>query len=209
MSRRPSPAKQLRQLGDVGGDAPGFVPGEQLGGRGVLENRQVPCTRTYSRASSVSIRVYCRSWTVKASHHEETGDNCCATLNGVVGCSASRDVERPATVRHRRPVSTAWPTTGGGSGPPVSTVAGPDDGRFLHRGNDRDVLQCTQRPEHEWLWIERRVRSERRVRVERRVRSEPRRPQQHVVRPPLRKRNAGERTVRLTTRGRAGWRRGR
>ena len=96
--------------------------------------------------------------------------------------------------------SSAWSSS---SLPPVSTVAGPDDGRFLHRGNDRDVLQCTQRPEHEWLWIERRVRSERRVRVERLVRSEPRRPQQHVVRPPLRKRNAGERTVRLTTRGRA------
>ena len=82
----------------------------------------------------------------EASHHEETGDNCCATLNGVVGCSASRDVKRPATVRHRRPVSTARPTTDGGSGPPVSTVAGPDDGRFLHRGNDLNVLQCTRGP---------------------------------------------------------------
>jgi len=127
-----------------------------------------------------SIRLCRRCWTVKASHHEETGDNRCATLNGVVGCSASRDVERPTTVRHRRPVSTVRPTTVGGSGPPVSTVAGPDDGRFLHRGNDRDVLQCTQRPEHEWLWIERRVRSEQRG------------PQQDVVHPPLRERNAGE-----------------
>jgi hypothetical protein len=28
LSRRPSPAKQLRQLGDVGGDAPGLVAGQ-------------------------------------------------------------------------------------------------------------------------------------------------------------------------------------
>jgi hypothetical protein len=28
-----------RQLGDVGGDAPGLVAGEQLGGRGVLEKQ--------------------------------------------------------------------------------------------------------------------------------------------------------------------------
>jgi hypothetical protein len=44
---------------------------------------------------------------------------------------------------------------------PVDTAAGPDDRRFLQRGNDRDVLQRTQWPEHKWLRISPRGRERR------------------------------------------------
>ena len=68
---------------------------------------------------------------------------------------------------------------------PVSMVASPDDRRYLHRGNDRDVLKPTHEPEHEWLRIERRVRIERW------------RWRQYVVHPALDRIPAGQRTVQL------------
>jgi len=63
--------------------------------------------------------------------------------------------------------------------------------RYLRRGNGRDVLQRTHRPEHEWLWIEQRDRVECRVRIERRGW------QQHVVHSDLPGFSAGERIVQL------------
>jgi hypothetical protein len=64
-------------------------------------------------------------------------------------------------------------------------VASPNDRRYLHRGNDRDVLKPTHEPEHEWLRIERRVRIERW------------RWRQYVVHPALDRIPAGQRTVQL------------
>jgi hypothetical protein len=52
-----------------------------------------------------------------------------------------------------------WPATNKHKQPKL------DDRRDLHRGNDRDILQCTERPEHEWLRIARRSRAEERDRV--------------------------------------------
>jgi len=46
------------------------------------------------------------------------------------------------------------PTTVGRSERPVRSDRGPNDRRFLHRGNDRDILQRTQRPERRWLRVE-------------------------------------------------------
>jgi hypothetical protein len=44
-------------------------------------------------------------------------------------------------------------TTVGRSGRPVHTDPSPTDWRFLHRGNDRDILQHNHRAEHEWLRV--------------------------------------------------------
>jgi hypothetical protein len=44
----------------------------------------------------------------------------------------------------------------------------PTDWRFLHRGNDRDILQRNHRTEHEWLRVAQRVHIEQRGRIKRR-----------------------------------------
>jgi hypothetical protein len=51
-------------------------------------------------------------------------------------------------------------TTAGRSGRPVHTDCSPTDWRFLHRGNDRDILQRNHRAEHEWLRVAQRVHIE-------------------------------------------------
>jgi hypothetical protein len=92
--------------------------------------------------------------------YEETGVDFCATLGGVAGRSPSRYVE--------------WSTTDGWSGRPVSNDASPNDRRLLHRGNDRNVLQRTYWPKHEWLRVEGGVHIEQRVHIQWRVRIEQR-----------------------------------
>ena len=61
------------------------------------------------------------------------------------------------------------PTTVGRSERPVRSNRRPNDRRFLHRGNDGDILQRTQRPERRWIRVERRVHIEQRVRNGQRV----------------------------------------
>ncbi len=99
----------------------------------------------------------------------------------VAGRSAGRYVQRPGASRHLERPATAEHT-----GWPASTIASPNDRHLLHRGDDRDVLQRADQPEHERLrisrrrvGIERRVRTGRCLRVRQRVHSEHRR--QHVV----------------------------
>jgi hypothetical protein len=83
----------------------------------------------------------------------------------------------------------------------------PNNRRYLHRGNNRDVLQRTHRTEHEWLRIERRDRVEQCVRLERCIRGgqlvrvEQRRWQQRRVHSALLGVSVGKRAVQLTSRG--------
>jgi hypothetical protein len=95
-------------------------------------------------------------------------------------CCATRYVERPVTI--------------GGSRRAVSAHASPEsksnDRRFLHRGNDGDVLQRRHRAQHERLWNEERLRIEQRLRIERR--------REHVVDSPLSGATAIQRIVQLS-----------
>jgi hypothetical protein len=102
-----------------------------------------------------------------------------------------------------------WPATNKHKQPKL------DDRRDLHRGNDRDILQCTERPEHEWLRIARRSRIERRNGIEWRVRRgrwhgigfgrggciRRRRWYQHIVHSDLRGFSFGRRVVQLICNG--------
>jgi hypothetical protein len=99
--------------------------------------------------------------------HEEDHVDCRAAVGGVAGHSASRYIERPVTA---------------GRSSANSTVAGPDDRGYLHRGSHRDVLQCYHRPEREWLPIKRWTGIK----------------HADTVHPALRCRMAGQRTVQLT-----------
>jgi hypothetical protein len=103
---------------------------------------------------------------------------------GVASCSTSRCVDGPTTV--------------GWSKRPVGTDPSPNDRRFLHRGNDRDILQRTQRPERKWLRVARRVHIEQSVRIERRICIERRRWRHQLVHPAMHERTAVQRIVRLT-----------
>jgi len=87
--------------------------------------------------------------------YEEARVDCRTALGGIASGSTSRYVDGPTTV--------------GRSKRSVSTDPSPNDRRFLHRGNDRDVLQRTHRPEHGWLRIARRYGIEQRYRIEQRV----------------------------------------
>lgn len=120
------------------------------------------------------------------SENEDTRVHSGTALGGLSGRSASRYVERNASRYDQRPATVRR------SSRPVSSVASADDRRYLHGGNDRDILQRPQRPELEWLRIERRVWIERRVRIERRCR------QQHIVHPGLPGISAGQPTLQLT-----------
>src|SRR5215471_21051004 len=73
----------------------------------------------------------------RSSTDEETRVDFRIALGGVASCSAARYVVEGTTV--------------GRSARPVHTDRSPNDWRFLHPGNDRDVLQRSHRSEHEWL----------------------------------------------------------
>jgi hypothetical protein len=96
-------------------------------------------------------------------------------------------------------VTTGTPTTG----PATNNQPKPDDRHDLHRGNDRDILQRSERPEHERLRIARRIRIEWRNRVERRIgigrrgRIGRRRRCQHIIDPDLRGLSDRQRVVQL------------
>src|SRR5262249_62052126 len=70
---------------------------------------------------------------------EETRVDLCTALGGVASRSAARYVAESTTVER--------------SERPDRTDRSPNDWRFLHRGNDRDVLQRDHRAEHEWLRV--------------------------------------------------------
>jgi len=123
-----------------------------------------------------------------SSGYEEARAYRCTRLVslGLIGrltrCCATRYVERPVTI--------------GGPRRAVSAHASPEprsnDRRFLHRGNDGDVLQRGHRAQHERLWNEEGLRIEQRVRIERRRR-------EHVVDSALSGATAIQRIVQLTT----------
>ena len=78
--------------------------------------------------------------------NEETRVDLCTALGGVASGSAARYVVERTTVE--------W------SERPDHTDRSPKDWRFLHRGNDRDILQRNHRAEHEWLRVAQRVHIE-------------------------------------------------
>ena len=82
--------------------------------------------------------------------YEETPVDCGSPLGGVAGRGA---------------VSA----TAAGCRRPDKQLDTPQYRRYLHRRNDRDVLQRTHRPEHGWLRIARRYGIEQRYRIEQRV----------------------------------------
>ena len=87
----------------------------------------------------------------EGSHsNEETPVDCGPPLGGVAGRGAVS-----ATAAGRRRPDKQFDT--------------PQYRRYLHRRNDRDVLQRTHRPEHGWLRIARRYRIEQRYWIEQRV----------------------------------------
>jgi hypothetical protein len=82
----------------------------------------------------------------------------------------------------------------------------PHHRRDLHRGNDRDILQRAERPQHEWLRIARRIWIGQRDRLERRIGidrwfgigcGERRRCRQYIFHPGLRRLSNGQRVVQL------------
>ena len=82
----------------------------------------------------------------------------------------------------------------------------PHHRRDLHRGNDSDILQRAERPQHEWLriarriWIGQRDRCERRIGLDRWFGCGDRRRRrrcQHIVHPSLRRLSNGQRVVQL------------
>ena len=116
--------------------------------------------------------------------YEEARVDCRTALGGIASGSTSRYVDGPTTV--------------GWSKRPVSIDPSPKDRRFLYRGNDRNILQCTDRPEREWLWVERRVHIEQWVRNKQRVCIERRHWRPQLVHPAMRERTAVQRIVQLT-----------
>jgi hypothetical protein len=104
----------------------------------------------------------------------------CTALGGVASRSAARYVVESTTV--------------GRSSRPVHTDRSPTDWRFLHRGNDRDILQRTHRAEHEWLGVAQRV-----GRIRRLICIERRRWCRQSIDPTLLKQAAVQRTVQLTS----------
>src|SRR5262249_7120140 len=115
---------------------------------------------------------------------EETRVDLCTALGGVASRSAARYVAESTTVGRRER--------------PVDTDRSPKDWRFLHRGNDRDVLQRDHRAEHGWLRAEPRVHIEEWGLTKRRICIERRRWCHQPVDPTLLKRTAVQRTVQLT-----------
>jgi hypothetical protein len=97
-------------------------------------------------------------------------------LGGVVSRSTGRYVVETTTI--------------GRSERPVHTDRSPNDWRFLHRGNDRDVLQRDHRAEHQWLRVARRVHIEPWGRIKRRLCIERRCWRHQSVDPTLLKRTA-------------------
>jgi len=82
------------------------------------------------------------------SHSEETLADCCAALGRVAG----RGAVSTAAARYERR-DKQFDTH--------------QYRRYLPRGNGCDVLQCTYRPEPEWLWFKRLCRIKRGIRLER------------------------------------------
>jgi hypothetical protein len=80
---------------------------------------------------------------------------------------------------------------------PVHAGRSPNDWRFLHRGNDRDVLQRTHKAEHEWLRVARRIHIEQWGRIKRRICIE-RRWWHQLVYSAMRERTSVQRTLQLT-----------
>ena len=115
---------------------------------------------------------------------EETRVDLRAVLGDVASRSAGRYVAEPTTV--------------GRSERPVSTDPSSNDRRFLHRGNDRDILQRPQRSERKWLRVERRVHIEQGVRNKQRVCIERRRWWHQLIHPALPERTAIQRAVQLS-----------
>ena len=111
--------------------------------------------------------------------YEETRVDCGSPLGGV----ASRGAVSATAAGRRRP-DKQFDT--------------PQYRRYLHRRNDRDVLQRTHRPEHGWPRIARRYGIEQRYRIEQRVCIERWCRQQHIVRPGLFGVSAGQSIVQLT-----------
>jgi hypothetical protein len=94
---------------------------------------------------------YCLGHTSEGSQsYEETRVDCSTALGVVAGRGAIA-------------------TTAAGGRRPDKQLATPQYRRYLHRRNDRDVLQRTHRPEHGWLRIARRYGIEQRYRIEQRV----------------------------------------
>jgi hypothetical protein len=110
--------------------------------------------------------------------YEKTRVDFCTTLGGVASRSPARYVVESTRV--------------GWSGRPVHTDRSPTEWRFLHRGNDRDILQQNYGAEHEWLRVAQRVHIEQWGRIKRR------RWYRQSVDPTLFKRTAVQRTVQLT-----------
>src|SRR6266480_5069057 len=112
---------------------------------------------------------------------EETRVDLCTALVGVASRSAGRYVVESTTV--------------GRSARPVHTDRSPTDWRFLHRGNDRDILQRNHRAEHECLRVAQSVHIDQWGRI---ICIERRRWCHQSVDPALLKRTAVQRTVQLT-----------
>ena len=105
-------------------------------------------------------------------------------LGGVASRSAGCYLAEPATV--------------GRSERPIRSNQTPNDRCFLHRGDDRDILQRTQRPERRWLRVKGRVHVKQWGWIERRVCIRWRRWGRQFVHAAMRKRAAIQRTVQLT-----------
>ena len=122
--------------------------------------------------------------TKMSSEYEEAHAYRCARrrhLGRLTRRGATRYIERPVTLGDpRRAVS-----------PHASPEPRSNDRRFLHRGNDGDILQRRHLAQHEWLWDEERFRTEQRRLIERRRR-------EHVVDPALPGRTAIQRIVQLS-----------
>jgi len=86
----------------------------------------------------------------RAARKTDADDESLIDLHTTLGCVASRSAGR----------YVAEPTTFGRSERPVRSDPSPNDRRFLHGGNDRDILQRPQRSERRWLRVERRVHIE-------------------------------------------------
>ena len=105
---------------------------------------------TLSPSNYVSNALLSGSYQRREPLYEETRVDCRIPLGGVAG---------------RGPIST----TAAGCRRPHKQLDTPRYRRYLHRRNDRDVLQRTHRPEHGWLRIARRYGIEQRYRIEQRV----------------------------------------
>lgn len=75
-------------------------------------------------------------------------------LNRLTRYCATRYTERPIAIGGRRHVARR--VSNAHASPEPSAEPRSNDRRFLHRGDDGDVLQCCHRAEHERLWSEER-----------------------------------------------------